>query len=33
VKSLTEDDFPEPQMQDFAPVLDALAARKCQGLL
>ena len=33
VKSLTEEDFPEPQMQDFAPVLDALAARKCQGLL
>lgn len=31
VKSLTEADFAEPQQQDFAPVLDALAARKCQG--
>jgi len=32
VKSLTEEDFAEPQQEDFAAVLDALAKRKCQGL-
>lgn len=31
VKSLTEEDFAEPQQQDFAPVLDALAARRCSN--
>jgi predicted aminopeptidase len=31
VRSLEEDDFSSPQQQDFAPVLDALAKRKCQS--